>query len=198
MNPILLDIPMPIRTPRLLIRPPVAGEGPLLNKAIVDSFPELHRWMLWCEKRPTVEESEESIRRAMAEWILREDLRLTIHERTTNRVVGSTGLHRVAWDIPSFEIGYWANTADVGKGYVTEATHALTLFAFRQFKARRVEIRCNAENVRSAAVPKRLGFTLEGCLKNSDIHVRGDGGRDALIFARLDETGLPPLDVSWG
>ncbi len=198
MNPILIDIPMPIRTPRLLIRPPVAGEGRILNEAILESFNELHRWMPWAEKRPTLEESEESVRRATAKWILREDLRMTIHDRTTDRIVGSTGLHRFAWDIPSFEIGYWARTSDAGKGYITEATHALTLYAFRQFKAKRVEVRCNADNAKSAAIPKRLGFELEGRLRNEDTHVREGAGRDKLIFARVDEAGLPPLDVSWG
>lgn len=198
MNPILIDIPMPIRTPRLLIRPPVAGDGAEINAATLDSLEELRVWMAWAQKAPSVEESEESVREAEAKWKLRQDLRLSIYERTTGRFVGGTGLHRFWWEIPSFEIGYWVRTPDAGKGYITEAAHALTLYCFRQFGAKRVEIVCNASNERSSAVPKRLGFDLEGRLRNADPYPNPGITRDKLIFARVDETGLPPLDVSWG
>ena len=35
MKPILLNLPMPIQTERLLIRPPELGDGSIINKAIV-------------------------------------------------------------------------------------------------------------------------------------------------------------------
>ena len=37
MNPILIDLPMPITTPRLLIRPPRLGDGIVVNAAIIES-----------------------------------------------------------------------------------------------------------------------------------------------------------------
>ena len=35
MKPILINLPMPILTPRLLIRPPQVGDGVVLNEAII-------------------------------------------------------------------------------------------------------------------------------------------------------------------
>ncbi|MGZ3689005.1 MAG: GNAT family N-acetyltransferase [Bdellovibrionota bacterium] len=199
MNPILLDIPVPITTPRLLLRPSVAGDGPGINEAVLESYDELHPWMPWADHRPTVEEGEENARRSHAKWILREDLRLLIIDRASERILGSTGLHRINWELPSFEIGYWLRTSYVGKGYATEATNALTRFAFEHFGAKRVELRCNPENEMSLAIFKRLGFEFEGCLRNSNTHANPQlvKSRDTLIYSRINADGLPPLDVSW-
>jgi hypothetical protein len=42
-KPILIDLPMPIITSRLLIRPPQIGDGVALNAAIIESF-NTHGW----------------------------------------------------------------------------------------------------------------------------------------------------------
>lgn len=197
MNPVLLDIPMPVKTNRLLLRPPQPGDGVELNAAIVESFDELKVWMPWAKAKPTLEESEENIRRAYAKWILREDLRIMIFDKETGKLAGSSGLHRIHWDLPSFEIGYWVRKSFANKGYITESTNALTRFAFEQLKAKRVEVRCHSKNDRSVAVSKRLGFELEGCLRNSDTHANAVETRDTLIFSRINSDGLPALDVTW-
>ena len=199
MNPILFEIPMPIATPRLFLRPPQSGDGVELNAAILESFDELSVWMPWADHKPTLDESEENVRRAAAKFILREDLRISIFDRATGKLAGSTGLHRINWRLPSFEIGYWLRKSFTGKGYITEATNALTRFAFKEFKAKRIELRCNSKNEKSVAVFKRLGFEYEGCLRSSDVHANSQvvESRDTLIYSRLNINGLPLLEVSW-
>jgi hypothetical protein len=44
-----IDLPTPIRTPRLLIRPKQAGDGALTSVAVAETWDELHRWMQWAE-----------------------------------------------------------------------------------------------------------------------------------------------------
>jgi RimJ/RimL family protein N-acetyltransferase len=196
--PILLDIPMPITTARLQLRPPQAGDGAELNAAILETYEDLQVWMPWARQRPSLEESEENVRRAQAKWILREDLRLSIFDRATGRLAGSTGLHQIQWELPSFEIGYWLRKSFSGLGYATESTNALTRFAFQQLKAKRVEVRCNAMNERSLAVFRRLGFESEGCLRNQDTHANpAVESRDTLVYSRLNANGLPAIEVHW-
>ncbi len=165
MKPILVDLPIPIVTPRLTLRPPQPGDGAELNRAIIESFEDLNKWMPWATERPSVDASEENVRRACAKWILREDLRISIFDRETGFLAGSTGLHRINWDLPRFEIGYWVRTRFASKGYITESTNALTRYAFQQLGAKRVEIRCDSRNVRSVSVLNRLGFDFEGTLR---------------------------------
>jgi ribosomal-protein-serine acetyltransferase len=195
-SPLLIDIPVPITTPHLVLREPRAGDGAELNAAVHESFDLLSQWMPWARARPTLDESEEYVRRSAANWILREDLHVLGFDRATGKLAVNSGLHRIQWDIPSFEIGYWVRASFAGRGLVTETVHALTRFAFAALGARRVELRCNPDNTRSVAVIERLGFAYEGRLRGEGLTPAGHA-RDTLVHARLDLDALPPLDVSW-
>lgn len=195
-SPLLLDIPTPIVTPRLLLREPRPGDGVALNAAVHESFAALTVWMAWARARPTVDESEDYVRRAHAAWLLRTELPLLGFDRASGALALSTGLHRIDWDVRSFEIGYWVRSSFARRGLVSEATHALTRFAFAALDARRVEIRCDPENTRSVAVIERLGFAHEGVLRRECLAPDGSA-RDTLVASRLDVAGLPALEVSW-
>jgi RimJ/RimL family protein N-acetyltransferase len=144
-----------------------------------------------------MDEAESHCRRACARFMLREDLTLSIYDATGKRLLGSTGLHRLNWEVRRFEIGYWIRQSEQGKGYVSEAVNALTRFAFDTLEARRVEIRCDSHNLRSLKVMQRLGFEQEGLLRSVSLGVQGES-RDTIVTARTNSIGLPSLEVSWG
>jgi RimJ/RimL family protein N-acetyltransferase len=179
---VLLDMPDAIETERLILRSPMAGDGPAMNEAILDTWDSLHRWMPWARERPTVEETETIARQLHASFITRADLPMVmfLHDRKT--VVGSTGLHRMDWSVPRFEIGYWIRRTHEAQGYVSEAVHALARFAFRMLEAERVEIHCSHRNERSQKVATRCGFTLEGRLRNHGREPTGEL-RDMMVYA---------------
>jgi len=102
----------------------------------------------------------------------------------TQRYLGGTGLHVHDWDIAYFEIGYWIRASAQGHGYVTEAVRLLTDYVFDTLKASRVEIRCDELNVRSAAVPRRLGYVEEGLLRNDSTTPEGEL-RNTLVFSLI-------------
>lgn len=190
MNPILLDFPTEFTTKRLLLRAPKAGDGKAVNEAIIASLPELKQWMPFAQKEPTLEETEQNIREAVAQFILREDLRILIFDRQSDQFIGSTGLHRMNWKVRSFEIGYWIDTRYSGQGYITEAVEGLINFATSELKARRIEIRCDTRNERSRKIPNKLGFTLEGTFRSDDMSVDGKNVRDTFIFAKTFEQNI--------
>ena len=183
-NPLLLDFPEEIETERLLIRMPRPGDGPALNAAVNASLDHLRPWMPWATHIPTVDESETLVRQGMARWLARQDLWLMIVRKRDGKWLGGSGLHRINWDVPRVEIGYWIRPDEEGHGYVSEAVQAIAAFAFDKLGAERVEIRCDARNRRSAAVAQRCGFRLEGRLRH---HARDTAGQvnDDLIFSRL-------------
>ena len=185
MDPILRDFPSSFETARLTIRCPQPGDGAELNAAIVESLTELRPWMPWAQHAPTVEESEASVRKAYARFLQREDLWLFLFLKGTNTLVGSSGLHRIDWTVPRFEIGYWVRTSYAGQGYITESTAGITQFAFQTLGANRVEIRCDAKNERSAAVPRRLNFAHEGTLRWDSRCPMTNDLRDTMIFAKV-------------
>lgn len=198
MKPILLDLPFPILTPRLLIRPAASGDGRALYAAEAESIHQLRPWMPWARSEISVEISEQGCREAHGRFLMREDIRLCLFDRFSSELVGGSGLHRIDWDHRCFEIGYWVRNSRAGLGYISEAVNAVARYAFVRLEARRVSIHCNASNVKSRAVAERLGFPLEGVLLNNDRFSAPEiVCRDHAIYARTSLDGLPPLDVAW-
>ena len=184
MDSLLLDFPSEFHTERLLIRMPKPGDGKAVYEAIHASMKELKPWMVFAQNEQTEEEVEMSIRKSHIQFLQREDLRLLVFIKETGEFVASSGLHRIDWEIPRFEIGYWIDSRFSGKGYMTEAVQGIITFAFSELRANRIEIRCDSRNVKSSAIPEKLGFQLEGILESNSVAVDGSGLRDTCVFAR--------------
>jgi RimJ/RimL family protein N-acetyltransferase len=185
MNPFLLDFPDEIETERLLIRTPKPGDGKVVNEAIKTSINELKPWLPFASSEPSEEDTEINVRQAYIKFLSREDLRFHVFLKETGEFVVSSGLHRIDWNVKKFEIGYWADSRHAGEGYVTETVACLTDFAFKNLRANRIEIRCDAKNIKSRAVAERLDFNLEGILVNDDLSVDRTELRDTCIYAKI-------------
>jgi RimJ/RimL family protein N-acetyltransferase len=181
-DPATLEIPEEIRSKRLRLRAPHSGFAADMNQAIRESIDELRPWMDWAQEVPTLEQSREQQLRAREAFLAHEDLQLVLFRG--DRLVGSSGLHRIDWSVPKFEIGYWVRTPDARQGYISEAVATIARFAFESLSARRVEIRSSVQNRRSRAVPERLNFELEGILRNDSREPHGEL-RDTAVYAQV-------------
>jgi len=114
--PILMDFPESFETERLLIGSPLTGDGHVLHAAVRESIDQLSPWMPWPKEHRTVDDSEASARRARVAFLGRTELRLNLYLKGADPLVGSSGLHRIDWEVPKFEIGYWCRTGFTGRG----------------------------------------------------------------------------------
>jgi RimJ/RimL family protein N-acetyltransferase len=177
-----------LTTARTVIRAYQPDDAETLYQTVAASREHIARWLPWAPQHASVEHSRALIARFQEQWEQREDFTYGVFAReasdASGALLGGLGLHPHAWDVPYFEIGYWLVAEAEGHGYMTEAASALVDYTLGELGARRVEIRCNARNTRSAAVARRLGFQQEGLLHN---HMRLSDGtlRDTLIFARV-------------
>jgi RimJ/RimL family protein N-acetyltransferase len=179
-----IDVPEEFESERLLIRAPRPGDGLELNAAIRESFDDLSRWMPWADHVPDVAETEANVCAAYEKYKAKTDLRLHLFLKGTGILIGSSGLHRIDWNVPKFDIGYWVRSSYAGQGYITEAVNAITEFAFRQLGAQRVSICMNSANERSRMVAERAGFEFEGTLRNDDREPDGCL-RDTLVYSKI-------------
>ncbi|HDR7612264.1 TPA: GNAT family N-acetyltransferase [Bacillus mycoides] len=187
MDPILLDVPLQIETDRLILRAPLqAGDGNVVYQAIKDSINELKQWLLLFQSIPTVEETEIILKNAHIDFLKRESFRYLIYHKDTNDFIGTASLHGINWKISKCEIGYWINTQFSGKGYMTEAVSELTNLGFQLLKFRRIEIRCESNNTKSRTIPEKLGFELEGILRNEDLSADSKKLTDTCIYAKVN------------
>ncbi len=193
----MIELPERLLTRRLLLRAPRLEDDETVNAAIRDSFAELNAWMDWAAVLPTVADTRAFCALAQRQRSTGTDCPLLMLEGPQGTVVGATGYARIDPAVPSFEIGYWVRTSHTGRGLALEATEALTRHAFEALGARRVEIRMDERNRRSSAVPERLGFELEGVLRN---HVRDHHGRlrNTRVYALVSPDGLKALPPAPG
>ena len=180
--------PMPIVTPRLLIRPPQVSDAPALNAGILESFDELHRFMPWAKKRPTLRESEKYIKSCVINWVKKKNkepyLALFVFDKNTNEFLGTAGFHHYDWQASSIEMGYWLRISCTGKGLMTEAIAAQTQYAFSVLKIKRVVITCDPDNSKSRRIPERLGYTPETLLINHRIKPDTQKPGNTIVFAK--------------
>ncbi|NOZ05783.1 MAG: GNAT family N-acetyltransferase [Chloroflexi bacterium] len=174
-----------IHTPRLVIRCWNPEDAPLLKAAVDESREHLKPWMPWVSDEPEdVQSYVESLRQFRGKFDLGQDFVYAIFDRGETQVLGGTGLHtRIGKD--AREIGYWIHRDHTNQGLATETSAALVKVAFEIEKVRRLEIHCDPENVRSAAVPKKLGFTLEAVLRERVLF--REQWRDVMIWTLFAE-----------
>ncbi len=82
------------------------------------------------------------------------------------------------------EIGYWIAAEHEGRGLVTRACRALIDYAFGEAGIHRVVIRAAPGNVRSRAIPERLGFTEEGVMREEGL--AAGGFHDLVVYGLLE------------
>jgi RimJ/RimL family protein N-acetyltransferase len=186
-DPLLIDLPVPLHTERLLMRPPQAGDGPVFYAALTESLPELRRFLgalPWVAMEPSLQACELYCRNAQANFVARKDLTFLLLEKSSGEMVGGAGLHRIEWATPKAEVGYWVRTSRCGNGFIREAVTALTAYAFTQLRAVRVELITDEANRASRKVADRCQFNLEGVLHHER---RATDGTlvNTCIYARL-------------
>jgi RimJ/RimL family protein N-acetyltransferase len=170
-----------IETERLVLRCYDLADGPAVDATIADNIAHLRRWMSWAHAEPLSPEARLAQLRRMRSAFDR-DLEHVygIFDRA-GKMLGGTGLHPRVGE-GGIEIGYWIDRRHEGRGLVTEAAGALTRLAIEILRLDRVEIHCDPENTRSAAVPRRLGYTHEATLRRR-VRTPDGGLRDSMIWS---------------
>src|SRR5271170_3370230 len=198
LNPVLIDVPMPILTPRLLISPKQVGDGATTSAAVAETWDELHKWMRWAENPDafTAESMEIRNRQVMAGFILREGIELIGVEAATGAAVIWGGFHDIDWQGRQCDTGFWVRKSAQRQGFATEAANALVRYAFGALGMRRIGLTHSNGNEASRRIAEKLGFSFEGIQRGANI-LSGGGYADRHCYARFDIAGLPDLEVQW-
>jgi aminoglycoside 6'-N-acetyltransferase len=119
------------------------------------------------------EEAELMVHDFVQHWTARTAFYLAVFRQDIQAFVAQIYIGVVNWELPEFEIGYFADIEHVGKGYVTEATNGALRFAFEHLQAHRVRLECDDTNVRSSLVAERCGMVKEGHVRENKKHADG-------------------------
>jgi RimJ/RimL family protein N-acetyltransferase len=138
----------------------VDADEPALAAAVTASLDHLLPWMWWAASEPmSPADRLEVFAGFRRDWEAGGDA--VYGAFLDGEVVGGTGLHRRRGP-HVLEIGYWIHVDHLRQGYATEIARSLTDTALTVPGIEVVEIHHDRANVRSRAVPERLGFGFIG------------------------------------
>ena len=86
--------------------------------------------------------------------------------KTNRQLIGTCGFHK--WDKAHrrAEVGYDLSPAYWGQGYMAEALQAALQNGFERMELHRIDALVYVENVRSVRLLQKLGFQIEGTLRD--------------------------------
>ena len=87
-----------------------------------------------------------------------------------NTFCGLVGLKDIDYLNRKLEIGYWLVEKMNGKGIMLRSVEKILEFCFKKLEINRIQIKCGLGNFQSAAIPKKLGFSLEGIERHGERH----------------------------
>ena len=163
----------------------------LLFDLTVANREHLRPFMPWVAKLHAVSQTEAFIKMGLEQFARHDGFQAGIFVR--GKLVGMTGLHYIRWDTERTEFGYWLAEDAQGQGIATRTVKGLCDYCFGELGLGRAEIRCAPQNLRSRAVPERLGFTQEGVLRRMDR--LESGWSDWVVYGLLKEEWRGALDV---
>ncbi len=149
-------------TRHLRLRPPRRSDTGPLHAGIVETLPDLIKWLPWAREGHTRADTRRYIRGARMALARRSAYEFIIEEIETGDPIGVTSLHRIDWIRRSAGVGYWIRRSRWGRGLATEGVGALIDRGFRVYHLHRLEAHVALENHASQRVVEKLGFEREG------------------------------------
>jgi RimJ/RimL family protein N-acetyltransferase len=146
------------------------------------SDPETARFQPWITPY-TVDDAEKLISELVAKdpvtpgWF-----QYGIALRADGTLIGDLGVNLDSNGMQA-EIGYTIAAEQQGNGYGTEAVRGILDHLFVEQQLHRVSAECDARNLASARLLKRVGFVEEGC-RRSATWIKGEW-TDDLVFGLL-------------
>jgi RimJ/RimL family protein N-acetyltransferase len=161
-------------------RPVIRGERVFLRAAERSDIPAFVRWFNDARVLHHLAMRAPMSEAAEAAWFERmlaaqgsTDYHFVVCVRDDDRPIGTIGLHGIDWPNGVAEFGIaLGEPSEWGKGYGTDATRAISDFAFGELRLERLGLYVYADNERARRAYEAAGFRLEGTLRRA-LHQRG-------------------------
>ncbi|UFU00429.1 GNAT family N-acetyltransferase [Radiobacillus kanasensis] len=141
-------------------------DAPRIFELIEQSREYLRQWLPWLDVTTKVSDTRVFIKGTRAHYI--ENKGMTTAILYKDEIVGIAGFNELDWVNRTALIGYWLGKPYTGKGIMTKVVKALVNVAVYELKMNRIDIRIATNNYKSLSIPKRLGFTEEGILRQAE------------------------------
>lgn len=177
-----IKFPIKIETERLELKQHCEDQAQTMFAYVDQDRQRLRRFLPWVDFVKKVEDEIDYVKMTLEDWDSCKKFDYGVYRKADGIYLGNVGVHTIKWAHHGCELGYWILGQFEGQGNISEAVLGIQKVAF-QFGFNRIEIRCSSLNVKSASVPKRLGYKLDGTLRQDAIEL--GQYRDTMIFSKL-------------
>ncbi len=126
----------------------------------------LSEWMTWLNTTTSSKDVSEFIRSCLVGYASNSELACAIEYK--DELVGVITFNKIISNLKKVLVGYWLSEDMQGKGIMTKCCRTMIQYAFSNLGMQKVEIHVATNNEPSIAICKRLGFHLEGTIRNSE------------------------------
>lgn len=187
-QPAAID-PVELKTARLLLRPLREEDLPELVELMKDK--RIYETTLRVPYPYAMEKAQEWLGIGAGQWTDGTGCQFAVCELDTGRYVGGLGLEIVR-EHERAELGFWAGVPYWGRGYTTEASHAVLGFGFGTLGLHRIYAGHFAGNDASGRVQQKLGMKHEGVMRHQ---FKKDGRYiDDVVYSILADEYEPDLE----
>ncbi|MDQ6788764.1 MAG: GNAT family N-acetyltransferase [Acidobacteriota bacterium] len=162
---------------------PTERDAEEIYRVVRENLEELKLWMPWATDDYSLESARVYTRGNLSEFATTGSFSASVVYQ--EKIVGAIGFHHLDMTNKSAHLGYWLAKAAQGKGLMTKCNRVLIDYLFDEMQLNRVQINCNVENIKSRAIPERLGFKLEGIHQQAKFE--NNRFTDWAIYAMLAE-----------
>jgi RimJ/RimL family protein N-acetyltransferase len=137
------------------------GDAEAVARAVEESLDHLKPWMPWADAQSTdVTFQRNRLRQQVQQRERTEEWQYGLFGVDDQQLLGSFGL-MTRRGPGTLEIGYWLHADAGGRGHATNAARALTTTGGRVRSIKQTIIVCDEANIRSAAIARRIGYSLQ-------------------------------------
>jgi ribosomal-protein-serine acetyltransferase len=163
---------------------PIAGHhAEPVFELIAKSRSQLETWLSWVTNVHSVADFQNFLKGAQQR--VADKMAVAFFIRYDGKIAGNIGLYHIDHLNKIASIGYWLGEEFQGKGIITNACQEIVKYGFSELNLNRIEIKCGTRNVKSQAIPERLGFTQEGIIRQAEL-VNGKF-HDLYLYSLLKE-----------
>jgi len=177
-----VSLPDQIEASRLYLRKHCLELAETMYAYIERDRERLSRFLPWPSLITSVEDEIAYIEGINGQWGEGTLFDFGLFRKEDDAYMGNLGVHTINWPHDGCELGYWILGDFEGQGYMNEAVGALEAQLF-EVGFHRIEIRCHSENRRSAQLPQRRGYQLDGTHRGA--RLTESGYADTSVYSKL-------------
>ncbi len=176
----MIDFDKEFHTDQILIRPLILEDLDEMFKLTLN--PEM--WTYFT--------SDLSNKKELKDWITsgindNTRLTLTIIDKETNKIIGSTSIGNISLKDKRAEIGWtWISKSYQGKGINSKVKLILLKYLFNECHFERIESKTDVLNIPARKAMSKIGFVEEGVLRSHTLMIN-NRRRDTIFYSILNE-----------